>query len=197
MSYRMRLLRWRTSQSLSLFCGLSASAATFLSAGCSRSLECSLLPAAQRTSWKCGICGTRNTGWRESSRRSRPRFHSHCHSPRSACGEEDVGVKEEPVNGGGLFGRAVGNGVRIEAELFDFAAGAAVVGNACGSGKKEFGLALRRVFFDGDDGGGAKQDAVRAGFGGDERAFVETETLAELRRDDDGAAFADFGGFHR
>ena len=58
-------------------------------------------------------------------------------------GEEDVGVEEEPVHRGGLLGRAVGNGVGIEAEAFDFAAGAAVVGNACGSGKQEFGLALR------------------------------------------------------
>ncbi len=58
-------------------------------------------------------------------------------------GEEDVGVEEEPVHRGGLLGRAVGNGVGIEAEAFDFAAGAAVVGNAGGSGKQEFGLALR------------------------------------------------------
>jgi hypothetical protein len=30
-------------------------------------------------------------------------------------GEEDVGVKEEPVHRGRLLGRAVGNGVGIEA----------------------------------------------------------------------------------
>ncbi len=111
-------------------------------------------------------------------------------------GEEDVGVEEEPVHSGGLLGRVVGNGVGIEAEALDFAAGAAVVGKVCGSGKKKFGLALRRVFFDGDDDGGAKQNAVLASFGSDKRAFVETEALAELCRDDDGAAFADFGGFH-
>ncbi len=111
-------------------------------------------------------------------------------------GEEDLGVKEEPVHDGGLLGRAVGNGVGIEAEALNFAAGAAVVGNARGRGKQEFGFALRGVSFDGNDDGGAKKDAVLAGLGCDKRAFVETEALAELCRDDDGAAFADFGGFH-
>jgi len=111
-------------------------------------------------------------------------------------GEQDIGVKEEPVHGGGLFGRTVGDGVGVEAEAFDFAAGPPVVGSGCGGGKKEFGLALRRVLFNRNDDGGAKEDAVLAGFGGDEGAFVETEALAELRGDDDRAAFADFGGFH-
>jgi len=35
------------------------------------------------------------------------------------------------------------NGVGIEAELFYFAAGAAIVGRVCGVGKKKFGLTLR------------------------------------------------------
>jgi hypothetical protein len=89
------------------------------------------------------------------------------------------------------------DGVGIEAEAFDFTAGAAVVGGAGGGGKKKFGFAMRGVFFDGNDGGGAQQDAVISSFGSDERAFVETEALAELGRDDDSAAFADFGGFPR
>ena len=111
-------------------------------------------------------------------------------------GEEDVGVEEEPVHKRRLLGGAVGNGVGIEAEAFDFAACAAVVGNACGSGKKEFGFALRGVFFDGNDDGGAKKDAILASFGGHKGAFVEAEALAELCRDDDGASFADFSRFH-
>jgi len=38
------------------------------------------------------------------------------------------GMQETAGHGGGLLGRAVGNGVGIEAESFDFAAGAGVVG---------------------------------------------------------------------
>ena len=88
------------------------------------------------------------------------------------------------------------NGVGVEAEAFDFAASAAVVGNARGCGKQEFGFALRGVFFDGNDDGGAKKDAVFASLGGNERALVETEALTKLCWDNDGAAFANFGGFH-
>ena len=71
-------------------------------------------------------------------------------------GEEDVGVEEEPVHNGELLGAAVGDGVGIEAEAFDFAAGTAVIGSVRGGGKKELGFQLRRVFFDRDDHGGAE-----------------------------------------
>jgi hypothetical protein len=47
-------------------------------------------------------------------------------------GEEDIGVKEEPVHGRRLLGRAVGDGVGVKAEAFDFAASATVVGSVRG-----------------------------------------------------------------
>src|SRR5260370_29605497 len=89
-------------------------------------------------------------------------------------GEEDIGVKEEPVNGGVLRGRAVGDGVGIEAEAFDFAASAAVVGRIRGGWKKEIRLALRRGFFGrgGERGGGG--GAALPGLPGGEGALVST-----------------------
>jgi hypothetical protein len=122
--------------------------------------------------------------------------------PQETCigaigdGEKDIGIKKEPVHAGSLLWRAMGNGDGVETEFFYCAAGTAVVSRVCGVGKKKFGFTLRRIFFDGDDGGRSKQDAVVAGLRGDEGALVETEAFAELRRHDDGAPFADLCGIH-
>lgn len=51
--------------------------------------------------------------------------------------------QEKPLHEGWLLWRPMRNGVGIEAELFYFAAGAAIVGRVCGVGKKKFGLTLR------------------------------------------------------
>jgi hypothetical protein len=88
----------------------------------------------------------------------------------------------------------VGDGIGIEAHLFNFAAGAIVVGGVCCVGKQEFCFALWSVLFDGDEDGGAKQDAFVARLGSNVGAFFEAKAAAEFCGYDDGAAFADAGG---
>ena len=114
-----------------------------------------------------------------------------------SSGEEDVGVEEEPVHEAALFRATMGDGVRVEAELFDFAASAIVIGTGGGVVQQEFGFAFGRVLFNGDDQGGPKQDTVVARFGGDEGAFLQAKAAAKLCGNDDCAAFADSGGIHR
>lgn len=108
--------------------------------------------------------------------------------------EEDVGVEEEPVHETGLLRATVGDGIGIEAELFDFAAGAIVVGAVCSVGKQEFRFALWSVLFDGDEDGGTKQDTFVARLGGNVGAFCKAKAAAEFCGYDDRAAFANAGG---
>ena len=89
----------------------------------------------------------------------------------------------------------MGNRVRVEAELFDFAACTAVVGGICSVGKEKFRFALRRVFLNGNKNGGTKKDAVVARLGSYVRAFVHAEAPAEFCRNDDSATFADSSRF--
>src|SRR5580658_5857459 len=86
-----------------------------------------------------------------------------------------------------LLGPAVGDGIGVEAQLFDFGAGGGV-------GEQEFGFAFGSVLFDGDEHGGAKQNAFVAWLGGDVGAFFEAKAAAEFCGYDNGAAFADAGG---
>lgn len=109
-------------------------------------------------------------------------------------GEEDVGVEKEPVHEVVLLRTTVGDGIWVEAKLFDFAASTVVVGAACGIGEQEFGLTLWSVFLDRDEHGGAKQDAFVARLGGDVGAFFEAKAAAKFSGDDDGATLADTGG---
>jgi hypothetical protein len=108
-------------------------------------------------------------------------------------GEQDVGVEKEPVHETALLGATVGDGVRVETQFFDFAAGTIVVGAVCCVGKQEFCFAFWSVFFDGDEHGGAKQDAFVARLSGDVGAFLQAKAAAEVHRYDDGAAFANAG----
>ena len=112
-------------------------------------------------------------------------------------GEEDVGVEEEPVHETALLWAAVGDGIGIEAHLFDFAAGAIVVGGVCCVGKQEFCFALWSVLFDWDEDSRAKQDAFVERLRGNVGAFFEAKAAAEFCGYDDGAASADAGRIQR
>jgi len=90
-----------------------------------------------------------------------------------------------------LLRATVGDGIWVEAQLFDFAAGAIVVGAACCVGEQEFCFAFGGVLFDRHEHGGAKQDAFVTWLGGDVGAFFQAKAAAKLCWDDDGAAFAD------
>jgi len=109
-------------------------------------------------------------------------------------GEEDVGVEKEPVHEVALLGAAVGDGVWVETQLFDFAAGAIVIGAVYCIGEKKFCFALRSVLLDGNEHGRAKQDAFVAWLSSDVGALFEAKAAAKFCGDDDGATLANAGG---
>jgi hypothetical protein len=111
-------------------------------------------------------------------------------------GEEDVSVEKEPVHETALLRAAVGGGIGVEAQLFDFTAGTIVVGAVCCVGKQEFCFTFWSVLFDGDEHRRAKQDAFVARLSCDVGAFFQAKAAAEFHGYDDSAAFADAGGTH-
>jgi len=87
------------------------------------------------------------------------------------------------------------NGFGVEAQFADRFDGLSVIVFVHRVREEKLGASLRGIDLQGDGDGGADQYSLVAFFGDHQGSFLDPETTAQARRDDDRSAFADFAGF--
>ena len=108
--------------------------------------------------------------------------------------EEDVGVKEGPVQGTALALRPfMWNGIGVEPKLFDFFAYPLIVLSVDGVLEEERSSSLLRVDLDGERDGGPEQKAFRGFLDEDFPSLLKSVAFAERCRDHNRSSFSHSG----